>query len=59
MSNRIVVCSNPEDDDYVGEEYNADYCNIVEHNWQELKQKIVRILRIYFTSIESGEETHF
>ena len=40
MSNRIVVCSNPEDDDYVGEEYNADYCNICEYDWQELKQKI-------------------
>ena len=40
MSNRLVICSSPIDDDYVGEEYNADYCNIVEHNWQELKQKI-------------------
>ena len=40
MPNKLVVCSNPEDDDYVGEEYNADYCNIVEYDWQELKQKI-------------------
>ena len=40
MPNKLVVCSNPEGDDYVGEEYNADYCNIVEYDWQELKQKI-------------------
>jgi hypothetical protein len=40
MPNKLVVCSDPEDDNYVGEEYNADFCNIIEYDWEELKQKI-------------------
>ena len=55
MPNKLVVCSDPEDDNYVGEEYNADFCNIIEYDWEELKQKIQKypevntnIAEVYF-----------
>jgi hypothetical protein len=37
MSNRLVICSSPEDDDYVGEQHNADFVNISEYSIPDLR----------------------
>src|SRR6056300_134721 len=41
MSDRLVICSGPADDDYIGNHYNADYVNIAEYSWDILKLKIL------------------
>jgi len=41
MSDRLVICSVPADDDYIGNHYNADYANIAEYSWDILKLKIL------------------
>jgi len=38
-ANRLVICSSPIDDDYVGEKYSANFCNICEYAWQEIYEK--------------------
>ena len=42
MSDRLVICSTPVDDDYIGHLYNADYMNIAEYSWDILKLKILK-----------------
>lgn len=39
MSNRLVICSSPVDEDLAGEKYSADFCNIFECTWEELYEK--------------------
>ena len=46
MSDRLVICSSPVDDDIVGREHNADFCNITEHNWDDLKLKIKKYKKV-------------
>lgn len=48
MSNRLVICSSPINDDYVGEKYNADFCNIDELSLEKIKQKIQNYAEIIF-----------
>jgi len=40
MSDRLVICSCPEDDDYVGEQHNADFVNITETSLLELRELV-------------------
>ena len=39
MSDKLVICSSPVDDNLIGEKYNADYCNILEYNWEDVFEK--------------------
>lgn len=48
MSNRLIICSSPIDDDCVGEKYNADFCNIDELSLEKIKQKIQNYAEIIF-----------
>ena len=40
MSDRLVICSCPEDDDYVGEQHNADFVNITETSLDEVSKTL-------------------
>ena len=59
MSNRLVICSSPIDDDYVGEKYNADFCNIDELSLEQLKQKIQNYAEIIFEHNCSNKDALF
>ncbi len=39
MSNRLVICSSPNDDDYSGIKHNADFTNICENDWDSIAQR--------------------
>ena len=59
MSNRLVICSSPVDDNYVGEKYNADFCNIDELSLEQLKQKIQNYAEIIFEHNCSNKDALF
>jgi hypothetical protein len=59
MSNRLVICSSPIDDDCVGEKYNADFCNICELSLEQLKQKIQNYAEIIFEHNCSDKDALF
>lgn len=42
MSDKLVICSHSEDDDYIGNYYNADHVNLLEYSWDTLKLKILQ-----------------
>jgi len=46
MSDRLVICSSPVDDDVMGREHNADFCNISEYNWDDLKLKVKKYKKV-------------
>lgn len=39
MSNKLVICSSPVDDDLVGIKYSADFTNICEHDWNSVAHR--------------------
>lgn len=59
MSNRLVICSSPIDDDYVGEKYSADFCNIDESSLEKLEQKMQNYAEIIFEHNCSDKDALF
>ena len=56
MSNRLVICSIPINDDYVGEKYNADFCNVCEYDWQEIYEKTKHYNEVVLENNSNNQE---
>ena len=50
MSDRLVICSCPEDDDYVGEQHNADFVNISEYSIPDLRGLVKKYQEVIFVN---------
>ena len=56
MSNRLVICSSPIDDDHVGEKYSANFCNISEYAWQEIYEKTKQYTEVILENNSNNRE---
>jgi len=59
MPDRLVICSSPEDDDYVGEHYNADFVNIGEYTFEDLGSILLKYKEVLLIHNSKNDDDFF
>jgi len=56
MSNKLVICSSPNDDDLIGQHHNADWANIGEGDWDDLALKVEQYKEVVLVHNSNSDE---